>query len=263
MLTFVIPICHPDNANDWPQLKIYLSQLLSSIESQTCTEWQTVIVANTNSDLPELPGNTKVCHVDYPPNQKYDINAYSKEEVYDAVRLDKGRRILTGALAMADTSDYFMYVDCDDLVSNKIAEHVKENSGANGWYVKHGYIWNDGGKLLLRYNKFSRLCGTSLIIKKSSLNLPKSVSLANEDYIKTMYGSHKLCQDGLEKQDLALQALPFDGAIYRVSHSLSHSSSGSFLKEHVFNTYKPHKLIYNILNLRLMGKKITSDFSFN
>lgn len=52
MLTFVVPVRHPENARDWGRVKLTLTQTAASIASRDSDQWRAVVVANTGSDLP-------------------------------------------------------------------------------------------------------------------------------------------------------------------------------------------------------------------
>ncbi len=84
--------------------------------------------------------------------------------VYEAIRADKGRRVLAGML-QAGAMGHVMIVDDDDFVSCRLAGFVAANLAETGWYLKHGYVWTEGSRLLFRHDDFSHLCGTSHIIR--------------------------------------------------------------------------------------------------
>ena len=175
LVTFIIPVRHQDNARDWSLLKANLVQTIASISNQTNDDWQGIIVANEGADLPDLPERFGVVRVAFPPNDLHEIDKANIEDVYDAFRADKGRRVLMGMLA-AHNSRFFMIVDDDDLVSARIVQYVAENPDANGWTIDRGYIWDDGGKLLFEYDEFNHLCGTSLIVRSDLYGLPEQLS---------------------------------------------------------------------------------------
>ena len=78
------------------------------------------------------------------------------------------------------------------LSAARLTSFVAENPLANGWYVRDGYIWSDGGRLLYRSDEFFRICGTSHIIRANLFQLPPSFEAADETYIRRMLGSHYL-----------------------------------------------------------------------
>jgi len=55
MLTFIVPVRHPENARDWTRVRQVLEQTAASIAGQESDEWSAVVVANSGSDLPPLP----------------------------------------------------------------------------------------------------------------------------------------------------------------------------------------------------------------
>ncbi len=262
LVTFIIPVRHQDNARDWGLLKANLTQTVASISNQTDRDWQGIIVANEGADLPDLPQGFSVVRVTFPPNVLHEIDKANIEDVYDAFRADKGRRVLMGMLAARD-SGFFMIVDDDDFVSARIVEHVAKNRNANGWTIDKGYIWDDGGKILLGYDDFSHLCGTSLIIRAALYGLPERFEDASLDWIKSMLGSHVRIADILAKNGTPLTPLPFHGAVYRVGHAGSHSKAPSLLVKYFLSweaLKRPRRLLRNMGKLRFLDDGARREF---
>lgn len=262
LLTFIVPVRHPDNARNWAELKSYLAQTLASIAAQDGGGWQTVVVANRGADLPRLPRGIEVAWVDLPPNALHERQGASEDAFHDAIRLDKGRRILAGMLAARD-SDYFMGVDDDDLVSRRLTRHVAEHLGAPGWYVRDGYVWTTGSRVMFPYADFSKLCGTSHIVRSDLFGLPGRIDDADDEHVKKMLGSHIFIREHLAASNAALAPLPFPGAVYRVGHvgsvSRSHDVAKSFfLRPWVLK--QPVELVRRILRLRWVAGKSRSEF---
>ncbi|MBA6348685.1 glycosyltransferase family A protein [Colwellia sp. BRX8-9] len=261
-LTFIIPIRHHESAPNWQNTIRNLEATIASINAQTENSWRCIIVANVGSELPKLPAKFEVCRVDLPPNKHHLQGDACKEDFWEAVRLDKGSRILLGLL-YAQTLDYFMVVDDDDFIHRDLVKFVSCNSKENGWYFYDGYVWGDGGKFLLKHSKFYLYCGTSHIIKAKLIKLPSSLENADMNYIKDMFGSHIKIKKALDENGTPLLKLPFNGAIYRIGHSDAHSKS-SGLFEHFF--YKkallkqPKELLRRFLSLRLINNNIRSKF---
>ena len=262
LLTFIIPVRHQDNARDWSLLKANLVQTIASISNQTNDDWRGIIVANEGADLPDLPERFSVERVTFPPNNLHEIDKADLEAVYDAFRADKGRRVLKGMLAARD-SRFFMIVDDDDFVSARIVQHVSENPDANGWTIDRGYIWDDGGKLLLGHNEFNHICGTSLIVRADNYGLPERFEDASLDWIKSMLGSHVRIADILAGRGTPLVQLPFHGAVYRVAHGGSHSKAPSLLVKYFLSWEafkRPRRLLRNLCKLRLVGDAAKREF---
>lgn len=263
LLTFVIPVRHPANALDWGALTRRLSVTMASISAQTCSDWSCVIVANRGANLPPLPGGFSVEWVDFAPNPVHDKrDGVTQEEVFDAVRFDKGRRVMAGMLRARD-SRYLMVVDDDDLISRRLVCHVKEHEGAHGWMVSHGLMWGEGSRMAMRLINFNRWCGSSLIIRTDLYRLPVSLDAADPDHIKSMFGSHYGTHDMLAKQGTPLEPLPFDGAIYRVGQPGSHSKLPSAVTGMVFSLRAlrhPRTFYWHLKHLRWMTPGLRRDF---
>jgi hypothetical protein len=262
MLTFLIPVRHPDNSPDWSRLKSNLEQTIASIAGQNHDDWRAVIIANEGSDLPSLPERFEVEVVDFSPNVLHDRSAGSTEVVLDAFRMDKGRRVLRGMLR-ARHSRFFMIVDDDDFVSARLARFVADHPDANGWKVDLGYVWDDGGRLLLQHNEFNRLCGTSLIIRADLYDLPQGFEEASADYIKDMLGGHRRIADIVARRHKPLARLPFRGAIYRVGHSGSHSRTPGIVRKYFLNPEsirRPLQWLSNLGRIRFVDEDIRREF---
>lgn len=261
-LTFLIPVRHPANSRDWVRSKANLAETVRSISAQTNPDWRGLIIANEGSDLPALPERFDVEWVRFPPNSKHDQGNQSREEFLDAVRLDKGSRVLKGMLR-ARSSRYFMLVDDDDFISSRIVQFVSEHPNANGWMIDRGYFWDDGSALLQQLDNFNRVCGTSHIIRSDLYGLPDGFEEAAVDYIKTMLGSHYRLADSMAEQGAPLAALPFRGAIYRVGQSGSHSLTPSILKMFFLNTQSirnPLQFARDLRRLRLLNGAVKREF---
>lgn len=261
ILTFIIPVRHPENARDWGEVKRKLSQTVKSIAAQDNEKWKAVIVANTGSDLPcDLPPGFSVAHVDFPPNPIFELGQNDVSVFLDAVLLDKGRRVLAGMLH-AGATDYLMVVDDDDFISKRITGYVEAHKGSNGWYFREGYIWTDGGKLACPYRDFSTICGTSHIIRKDLFALPACFEDAGPDYIRQMMGSHMFIKDKLAARGFPLEPLPFCGAVYRMGYAGSHSRSRTMMR-HVFVNRRIFREPLETLRRLFFLKRINQAFKY-
>lgn len=261
-VTFIIPVRHPDNSSDWSRLKANLAQTVRSIAAQTHDDWRGLIIANEGSDLPPLPERFDVEWVQFPPNPRHAMDSASREEVLDAFRFDKGRRVLSGMLRARD-SRFFMIVDDDDFVSSRITGYAAKHPDANGWTIDVGYVWNDGGSLLYRHSALNHVCGSSLIIRSDLYRLPQTFEDATPEYIKTMLGSHRRIADLLAERGTPLASLPFPGAIYRVGHAGSHSQTPPIFRKYVLNRHtilRPHRIVTNLARLRLVAGAARREF---
>ena len=261
-LCFVVPVRHHANAADWGLLRRNLVQTAASIAGQTHRGWRAVVVANEGSDLPDLPAGFSVVRVDFPPNPSYAPASTDREAFLDAVRLDKGRRVLAGVLSAPDAR-HVMVVDDDDLVSNRLAGFIAAQDGATAWRVDEGYCWTPGSRLLFRHWDFSRLCGSSLLIPRAAFDLPASVAAADPADIKALFGSHVIVKDRLATRGIAWKGIPFPAAVYRMGYGGNHSGAGSILRTWVLNrktVANPIRLARHLRRCSLYTQRTRAEF---
>ncbi len=262
LLTFVIPVRHPANARDWGQQIANLRQTIASVAAQDDPGWRAIVVANTGADLPLMPTGFEVERVDFAPNPMHDRGDLPPDAIFDAFRLDKGRRALAGALRTR-RSRYIMIMDDDDFVSRKLAGFVRAHDGANGWAFRGGYVWSDGGRLIYCHPAFSDLCGTSHIVRTDLYALPASLADADIGMVKQVLGSHRFIVPRLAAAGTPLSPLPFPGAIYRIGHSGSHSRSSKILSQFVFNRQvlrRPLASLRNLTRVRVLTSALQEEF---
>ena len=262
VLTFVIPLRHPQNAPDWGALKHRLAQTLRSIAAQDDPRWRAIVVANAGADLPELPRRFLHAQVDFPPNPMFERGDNPLEAFRDACRLDKGRRVLSGIVA-AGKAGYVMVVDDDDLVSRRLTGFVADHAGKSGWYVEKGYLWSDGGKLVYQYADFSTFCGTSHIVRADLYDVAPGRPLPDSTLVRALFGSHIFIRDYLAARGRPLAPLPFPGAVYRIGHTGAHSKSPGLLRQVFFKREllrHPLQGVQRLSGLRLLGPTIRRQF---
>jgi hypothetical protein len=261
VLTFIIPIRHQANAKDWAALKANLVQTVRSIAGQSDPRWRAVIVANAGADLPPLPAGFSVVSVDFPPNALHEKGSAPLEQIYQAFRMDKGRRVLAGLIA-ARPQGHVMIVDDDDFVSNRLVSFVAQNAGSNGWYLSQGYVWSPDDSLVYREQDFSHICGTSHIIRADLYAIPMRIEDASTDYIQQMLGSHVKIAPALAANGNPLAPLPFAGAIYRIGHPGAHSKSWGLIGKCLLPGLKrgPAEFVRRLARLTRLSPSLRAEF---
>jgi len=262
LLTFIIPVRHHANSKDWRQQVDYLCSTIGSLERQESDNWRCVIVANEGSDLPAFPSRVTVHRVEFAPNPHHERDTTDLETFRDAFRLDKGRRVLAGMRAAGPT-DYFMPVDDDDYVSSRITGFVDQARGEPGWFLRDGYVWTTGGRLLYRHDNFHHYCGTSHIVRHDLIDLGVADDEAGLSYVKRMLGSHIYISGALEQGGAPLRPLPFAGAVYRIGHAGAHSKSPALLKQFLpsrRHLAHPRRLLRSLRKFQLRTAGIDREF---
>ena len=223
MLSFVIPVRHQATVTDWGAVRPLIAATFRSVAAQREGPWRLVVVANRGTELPALPGNAELHEVDFEPVILPRRHA-EPDRFYSLMRLDKGRRVLTGLLR-ARPVGHVMVVDYDDLVSNRLAGFVESSPAANGWSLGSGYLYSGGEDALLLEGNFHRHCGTSHIIRADLLDLPARFEEADDEKVRRWLGAHVFIRGDLHERGTPLGLLPFPGAVYRIGHPSATSRS--------------------------------------
>lgn len=222
MIHFVIPLRSAQVAASWDDVCALLDDTLRSIRNQTSDAHRTVLVCHETppglvpGDIGR-DGSLDVVNVDFdPPGRSGD-----REAVYAAQEHDKFRKMQIGLRCAVDhTRDdpgHVMFVDADDLVSNRIAAFVAEHPRADGWYVERGYTLRaDLGRVLPRDGMHLRT-NTSHIVAARLL----APELAREPADLAGEGSalpHRNVRRLVHERGGDLRPLPFPGALY-ITHN--------------------------------------------
>ena len=220
---FIIPIRHPEGVPDLERRCARLGETLASLAAQTSSDWTATIVANPTQILPPLPPRVRVLHVDLPPNAALSA-ARTRQEVFAAIQLDKGRRI-RAAMPEVAPDDLVTVVDDDDLVHRDLVAFVTGQDRGCGWVIKRGYWWASGSRLLVLTDRFHERCGTSLLVPPRYYG-HVSGALAGEAALEEL-GSHKLIFGRLPLAEPTWRTVPFPAAIYRLQPGYASGSSGT------------------------------------
>ncbi|WP_019507540.1 glycosyltransferase family A protein [Pleurocapsa sp. PCC 7319] len=205
MLVFIIPLKSQQVSKSWSRLSKLFERCLKSVCNQTAPDFKVIVVCHEKPELEvDLPQVTYI-QVDFPaPN----LDNASFGEVRGIGDTDKAKKILVGlSYAAKFQPSHIMVVDADDCVNKYLVELANNHPQCDGWYLKKGYVHEEGSKLIyLNTKNFNQSCGTSIIIKFSLSHLLFPV----EDY----YNHH----NHLLKDGIVLKELPFIGAIYNIKN---------------------------------------------
>jgi hypothetical protein len=241
MLVFVIPLKSPEVSKSWERVSKLLERTLKSVCHQTSSEFRVIVVCHQKPEIEFTHPYLTYIEVDFPlPKHKNRI-----------VRglTDKGRKVLKGLMYGSKFNpSHAMLVDSDDCVSKRLAEFVKKNSEANGWYLNKGYKYLEGDKFIyIKRNKFYTLSGTANIVKYQLLDLPQEPEYNHGYGYYKFYLDHQKVKDTLLKKGFPLKPLPFAGSIYILATGDNMSGNED-------------NLLFNWFNRKHLNPKITKEF---
>ena len=260
MLTFVIPVKSKTVTSNWPYFCRLFERTLRSVCNQADPNFKVVVVCHEIPEVQFSHDNIFIIHPEFPPPSKLSSNS---SEAIHPKRKDKGEKIKLGVAYAIErfNTDYVMFVDSDDFISNKVAEFVNNsNNDLPGWYVGNGYISYNWKNFILSTKRFNLLCGSSLIVK------PKLVEyLFDKDKID-LYFNHKLTA---LNTTIELDCFPFSAAIYSIGNGENiymSSQTVSKYNNHWQGLYKQgfRRILNKIKNYRLVyiSSKFRKEFQF-
>lgn len=216
MLYFIIPLRDRSTTSDWPGVCRLLERTLASACGQLHEDCRAVVVCHSRPEGIRVPSRCEFLDVPFSPPAP-DPRDDGERRLF-LMRTDKGRKLLHGlARARSEPGSYAMFLDADDLVSNRLAGFVAEQAGANGWYIDRGYRMDERLPYAVFWRRrFYEECGSSYLIRSDLAPFPERLDDALDftDYFVRRYVVHAYVRSDLEKRGTPLVALPFPGAIY-------------------------------------------------
>ena len=174
MLTFIIPVKSKKISRSWNLLSRLLERTLKSICSQTSENFSAVVICNERPELRFSHPNIYFLEVDFPAPEPISLSLENRQG-YDCIHsldiaqknADKARKILAGInFAKKMNPTHVMVVDADDCVSCRLAAFVEQSPNVDGWVMRRGYMYREGGRLLyVNLKRFNHVSGTSIIVK--------------------------------------------------------------------------------------------------
>lgn len=205
MLVFIIPLKSRQVSQSWSRLSQLFERCLKSVCNQTNPNFRVIVVCHEKPDIQFAHPQINYLQVDFAaPN----LDNPSFGEARGIGDTDKAKKILTGLdYAAKFQPTHIMVVDADDCINKHLAELTAQHPQSDGWYLKKGYVHQEGSRLIyLNTKNFNQSCGTSIIIKYglSHLLFP----------IENYYDHHR----HLLKEGIVLQELAFIGAMYIIKN---------------------------------------------
>ena len=249
MLVFIIPLKSQQVSKSWSRVSVLYERCLKSVCNQTSSDFKVIIVCHEKPEVKVDCPQVNYIQVDFPPP---NLDNFSFEEARGIGNTDKAKKIFIGlTFAKKFKPSHIMVVDADDCVSRHLAKFVNQHPQCDGWYLKKGYVHEEGSRLVyLNTKNFNQSCGTSIVIKCDLYHL----LFPNENYYD--HNNHLL------KDGIVLQELPFIGAIYIIKNGENKFMTSTTIKK---LTKQENRLLYllrKVMKYRplLLTKKIRHQF---
>lgn len=216
MLTFVIPFKSRRVSRDWRTACRLLERTIHSATAQTEPDIRVLVVCHEVPQLEDLPRQCEFISAPFAPPSITPEEDLTTDAALFQLRSDKGRKLLYGLSLARGMGEYVMFLDGDDLVSNRLAAYVATHAGEAGWCFDLGYRMAAGSRWLYPRRRFYEECGSSHIIRTDLAPFPKRPDYSKDfdDYFIRRYEVHAYIAENMKNLGHPLRPLPFYGAIY-------------------------------------------------
>ena len=206
MLYFGIPLKARKVSADWDRVTELLDNTLRSIFNQSDPDFKVFVACH---DVPE------VRHRDDPRLEFLPVD-FAPPIFRDEQMVDKHRkREVIGSRLRAEGGGYMMFVDADDLVSNRIAAYVHRDQAPRGYVITDGYELDFARWRVRIAPRFNYLSGTMAVVKWAPEELPETPLGQETSRLRDILNCpHPTWRRVFEERGRPLKALPFRGAMY-------------------------------------------------
>ena len=217
MLHFVIPLGSRQGSGNWPRVCQLLEHTLRSACSQLHSECAALVTCHDKPEGIHVPDNCRIVQVPFAAPALSANDDLGTDAALFAMHSDKGRKLIYGLQLVRSVADsYVMFLDADDLVSNRLAAHVAAHAGQNGWFIDRGYMMKSGSRWVYPRRRFYEECGSAYILRSDLAPFPEPPDYGKDlnDYYIRRYVVHAYVGDNMREAGHPLEPLPFYGAVY-------------------------------------------------
>lgn len=246
---FCIPLRSRASTKDWPRIVRLLGDTLRSVFAQTDKRFEVILACQDVPDLPELADpRVTVLTTEAPTPTTFEEGMRDKGRKKRMMGVEVGRR----------GGGYIMLVDADDLVSNRLVEHVLKDDNRRGYLIRDGYMLDTDRRLAKSLPDFDQRCGSCAVFYLRREDLPTSVGDDSPTFFAQIR-SHMEWRQHMATGERALDSFPFPASVYVVNYGDNASLALRSMKFSNFH-YRFDALIARIASRRLMDQ-IAAEFA--
>lgn len=206
MIAFIVPLRSKATTKDWPTVSKLCLRTLRSLLQQSDPAFHIFLVCNEPPEGLMSSDKLTVMSRDFPiPENRAPRYGH-----------DKLCKLCHGLIEAASVNpSHYMLVDADDLIHQRLVEHVEKRPLEIGWFADSGWLYSEGKMwMLYQRRQFHRICGTSVVVPFDRGYLPKS---RDEDFNPYRpYCEHNRIVDACLAFGKKMKPLPFPAAVYCV-----------------------------------------------
>ncbi|MFQ3670902.1 MAG: hypothetical protein SNJ84_05535 [Verrucomicrobiia bacterium] len=205
----MIPLKARAVARDWGRVEALFHRTLGSVCGQTEPWFRVVVVGHDRPSTPLL---------ERPEVTWLKVSSPVPEGGRTETAMeDKWLKVAEGLVMVGQGRPVFvMIVDADDLVSNRLAAHVRAHPNRHGWIIRKGYRYREGSPWVELDPEFN--CGTNAIVAARQVRFPRSNTPEERAKCILLCHGHTVIERAMADEGRPLDELPFPGAVYVWGH---------------------------------------------
>lgn len=228
MIAFILPLKPKTQSKNWEKDCSLLQKTIESLLNQRSSNYKIFVVY---TDEPLIKNaDSKITWVKFPypfvafdaiPEASEILPHFNFDKLMLERRWDKSKKIFYGCKqAKEQGCTYFMSVDADDLISNRLVEYVENRMSTDdcpGFYINRGYLLKYGSNRMIRMDDgMQNFNGSTHLLRSDLVPIPDFEKGKWLDY--NLFTSHGWVLHRLkESRNVQLEAIPFPAVIY-VAH---------------------------------------------
>ena len=215
MIYFGIPVASEKVLRDWEFSTKLLDNTLRSILNQTDPDLKIIVVCHEVPPIQVEDSRLEIISVDFPRPIYRDegiVDKHRKREIM-ACRL----RELGGG--------YLMFVDSDDLISNRLVQFIHEDRSPHGYLLRTGYELDFAKQRVRDAREFYKRSGSCAVLNFTVEDLPETPFQSESCFFRDLINTiHPRWPEWMEAQGRPLKNLPFKGGMYVWNHGQNYSA---------------------------------------
>lgn len=210
---FGMPLRSAVTTKNWPRVSRLLRDCIVSVAAQTDPDIRILVACHERPDLDGFDDSRlEFLAADNPrpddvPSQMHDKGAKIRRVAEEICRRGGG---------------YFVLMDADDLVSNRLAAHIRTDDNRRGYLMETGYILNVARRQFAPAAPFWQHCGTCAVFHLT----PDDLNAGPDGLIARLTPkrmSHHAYPGASAACGRELAPLPFPSAVYIRHHGENRS----------------------------------------
>ncbi len=210
---FGIPLRSRQTARDWDRVGRLFEATLNSVLAQSDPDFSVIVACH---ERPAATGfaDPRVVTIELPPMPIVSSAEQMKDKRLKHMCIAAALRRMGGG--------FLMFVDADDLVSNRIVAHVRRHPDPHGYIVDAGYEYDLATGLVRTAPRFDRLCGSCAVFNYSLPDLPETPH-STAPCRFTSFSNHSHWRDIAKAEGRPLAPLPFRAVVFVRNNGENHS----------------------------------------